>query len=46
LLYWISYVWLMAHRGGMEDDPLVFTLRNRASRIVLILGAVILLFAR
>ena len=46
LLYWISYVWLIAHRGGMEDDPLVFTLRNRPSRIVLILGAAILLLAR
>jgi 4-hydroxybenzoate polyprenyltransferase len=46
LLYWISYVWLMAHRGGMEDDPLVFTIRNQASRIVMVLGAVILLLAR
>jgi len=46
LLYWISYVWLIAHRGGMEDDPLVFTLRDRASRIVMILSAVILLLAR
>ena len=23
LLYWISWVWLMAHRGRMQDDPLV-----------------------
>jgi 4-hydroxybenzoate polyprenyltransferase/phosphoserine phosphatase len=46
LLYWISYVWLIAHRGGMEDDPLVFTIRNWPSRIVMILGAVILLLAR
>jgi len=46
LLYWISYVWLIAHRGGMEDDPLVFTLRNWPSRVVLILGAAILLLAR
>jgi 4-hydroxybenzoate polyprenyltransferase len=46
LLYWISYVWLIAHRGGMEDDPLVFTIRNWPSRVVMILGAVILLLAR
>ena len=46
LLYWISYVWLIAHRGGMGDDPLVFTIQNQASRIVMILGAVILLLAR
>jgi len=46
LLYWISYVWLIAHRGGMEDDPLVFTLQNQASRVVMILGAIILFLAR
>ena len=40
LLYWISYVWLIAHRGGMHDDPLVFTVRDRVSRIVILLGAV------
>jgi 4-hydroxybenzoate polyprenyltransferase len=46
LLYWVSYVWLIAHRGGMHDDPLVFTVRNWVSRIVMILAAVILLLAR
>jgi 4-hydroxybenzoate polyprenyltransferase len=34
LLYWISRVWLIAHRGGMHDDPVVFALRDRASLIV------------
>ena len=29
LLYWISYMWLMAHRARMHDDPLVFALRDR-----------------
>jgi 4-hydroxybenzoate polyprenyltransferase len=46
LLYWISYVWLMAHRGTMHDDPLVFTIRDRVSRIVLLLAAVVLLLAK
>jgi 4-hydroxybenzoate polyprenyltransferase/phosphoglycolate phosphatase-like HAD superfamily hydrolase len=46
LLYWISYVWLIAHRGGMHDDPLVFTLRNRVSRIVILLVAAIFMLAR
>ena len=45
LLYWISHVWLMAHRGKMNDDPLVFALRDRASRIVLVLAAFTLLVA-
>ncbi len=46
LLYWISYVWLIAHRGGMHDDPLVFTARDGVSRIVMFLAAVVLLFAK
>ncbi len=45
LLYWISYVWLVAHRGEMSDDPLVFTLRDQVSRVVLLLIALILLVA-
>ena len=43
LLYWISHVWLTAHRGKMHDDPLVFALRDRASWIVLLVAALTLL---
>ena len=46
LLYWISYIWLTAHRGRMHDDPLVFTIRDRTSHIVILLAAVIVLLAR
>lgn len=45
LLYWISYVWLIAHRGEMDDDPLVFTIKNKVSRVVILLGAIILALA-
>lgn len=31
LLYWILRLWLKAHRGVMDDDPLVFTLRDPGS---------------
>jgi 4-hydroxybenzoate polyprenyltransferase/phosphoserine phosphatase len=41
LLYWISYVWLTAHRGKMHDDPLVFATGDRTSRILLLLMLVI-----
>ena len=37
LLYWISYLWLMAHRGRMTDDPLVFAVRDRASLVLIVL---------
>src|SRR5581483_9050578 len=40
LLYWISRVWLIAHRGQMHDDPIVFALKDGTSYLIgtLILG--------
>ena len=37
LLYWINRMWMQAHRGNMEDDPLMFALRDPYS---LICGAI------
>jgi len=34
MLYWISRAWLIAHRGQMHDDPIVFALRDRVSWLV------------
>ena len=31
MLYWISRTWLIAHRGQMHDDPIVFALTDRVS---------------
>jgi 4-hydroxybenzoate polyprenyltransferase len=31
LLFWISRVWMLAHRGHMNEDPLVFAIRDRVS---------------
>ena len=31
LLYWISRVWMLAHRGQMHGDPIIFALKDRAS---------------
>jgi 4-hydroxybenzoate polyprenyltransferase len=40
LLYWVSYLWLTAHRGHMSDDPLVFALKDRVSQVlVMVMGA-------
>ncbi|HVO49235.1 MAG TPA: UbiA family prenyltransferase [Steroidobacteraceae bacterium] len=40
MLYWISRVWMTAHRGGMHDDPVVYALRDRVSLGVGVLAAV------
>ena len=45
-LYWISHVWLIAHRGRMRDDPLLFMVRDRSSQVVGVLSAVLFLISR
>lgn len=45
LLYWISHIWLFAHRGKMPDDPVVFATRDRISRILIVLMIAITLLA-
>lgn len=31
MLFWISWVWLKAHRNEMHDDPLVFAVKDKVS---------------
>ncbi|HVN44837.1 MAG TPA: UbiA family prenyltransferase [Steroidobacteraceae bacterium] len=45
LLYWLGYLWLVAHRGRMYHDPLVFALRDRTSRILVLLMVATVLLA-
>ncbi|MBO9663794.1 UbiA family prenyltransferase [Dokdonella sp.] len=45
LLYWISRAWLIAHRGEMHDDPVVFAVTDPVSRIVVAICAVVVLLA-
>lgn len=41
LLFWISRIWLLTHRGQMHDDPVVFALRDRVSLLLGVLfGAI------
>lgn len=34
LLFWITRVWMITHRGLMHDDPVVFAIRDRTSLLV------------
>lgn len=45
LLYWISNVWLIAHRGRMPDDPVTFAIRDRNSFVVILLMLIISVMA-
>jgi 4-hydroxybenzoate polyprenyltransferase/phosphoserine phosphatase len=42
LLFWISWMWLQAHRGRMNDDPLVFAIKDPASLVAGALFAAVL----
>lgn len=45
LLYWISRAWLIAHRGNMHDDPVVFAITDRTSRLLLAVAVIIVIGA-
>jgi len=34
LLVWITRAWMLAHRGEMHDDPVVFAMRDRFSLVI------------
>ncbi|PWE32923.1 UbiA family prenyltransferase [Maritimibacter sp. 55A14] len=37
LLYWMSRIHLITHRGNMTDDPIVFAVKDRVSQICFLL---------
>ena len=45
LLYWLSYLWMMAMRGRIHNDPVIFALSDRVSRWTMAIAALCTLFA-
>lgn len=45
LLYWISRTWVIAHRGCMHDDPILFAVRDRVSQCTGVFALLIVLAA-
>ena len=41
LLFWITRIWMLAHRGHMHDDPVVFAIRDRTSLMVGVLFSLV-----
>lgn len=46
VFFWVSRVWLLAGRGQMHDDPVVFAARDPTSYALFALTAAVLLWAR
>lgn len=44
-LYWIGRVWLLASRGLLHEDPVLFALSDRASYLVGLLTLAVIVFA-
>ncbi len=42
ILFWISWMWMQAHRGEMHDDPLIFALKDKASLLAGVVFAAVL----
>lgn len=45
MMYWISYLWLKAHRGEVHVDPVVFMWRDLTSYVVAGIAALVYLWA-
>ncbi len=45
LTYWLGRLWILANRGEVNEDPLIFAVKDRTSLLVAALSAVILLIA-
>lgn len=45
LLYWLSRIAVLTHRGHMDDDPIVFAARDRISQLTVAVTFLILLAA-
>jgi 4-hydroxybenzoate polyprenyltransferase len=45
LLFWTSRMWLLAHRGGIHDDPIVATVRDPVSYLLGLLVGLVLYVA-
>lgn len=45
LIYWISRVWLLGHRGQLNEDPVLFALKDKASYLIGALVALVMFAA-
>ena len=40
ILYWVSRVWMKTHRGEIDDDPVVFAVRDWQSLLTVVLAGI------
>jgi len=45
LTYWLGRLWIITHRGAMNEDPLVFAMKDKTSLLIMVTAAAILYLA-
>jgi 4-hydroxybenzoate polyprenyltransferase len=45
LIYWLARLWVKTSRGEMHDDPVVYAIKDRGSRVTLFVMIVVMLAA-
>jgi 4-hydroxybenzoate polyprenyltransferase len=45
MVFWVSWLWLRAHRGEMHDDPLIFAVKDKVSLLAGVFFGVFMLMA-
>tara|TARA_R110000764_G_scaffold44666_1_gene100560 strand:- start:7334 stop:8764 length:1431 start_codon:yes stop_codon:yes gene_type:complete len=45
MLFWITRIWILTHRGEMHDDPVVFAIKDKVSIVTVLLFGLIFWFA-
>jgi 4-hydroxybenzoate polyprenyltransferase len=45
MLYWLNRVWLLASRGDLDEDPVIFAIRDRVSLAIAFCVAILAVFA-
>lgn len=45
LLYWVSHMWLISHRGKMNEDPVLYAIHDKPSYVVGVICIVAVLLA-
>ena len=45
LIYWLARLWVKTSRGEMHDDPVVYAIKDRGSRVTVFAMIVVMLAA-
>lgn len=45
IFYWLLHMWMVAHRGKMSDDPIIYAFKDKSSYIAFLIIIIIMIVA-